>query len=309
MERKYEVFLIYYKEILRFEKTRLQPPNAPQLLTGHEGNDGSLTLSDLGNNNLTGLLLQDDGILLDVLGSLPALLNSLVEVTAEVADESTELVELSHAVEGRGNVLNSVGLCEDTGSGLSVGSTNLGASGVGSRVGSQEELRVSGGGSLEKGSSVGGELGNGLAEAVRVVSPLVNGEVKVVGGDGSGNVGSAGLDSLDGGGSGAVLQDNAEVGETLVESLEGRKEGLLSVQDGGGLRRGGLSVDVEDHVALLHSGEDGVEGGVVDNSSLRVGGQSLGVRLDSGNLSGSGSGADDIGGDLGGEVESHEEGH
>jgi len=98
----------------------------------------------------------------------------------------------------------------------------------------------------------------------------------VVGGDCSDDRGAAGENSSQGGGSAAVLEDYAQLGESGVEGEESGEEGGLGVEDcdgwlvggGGGRRgrsrgrgrgRGDFAVEIENHVLSFHFCEDGVE--------------------------------------------------
>ena len=132
----------------------------------------------------------------------------------------------------------------------------------------QEELGVAADDGLEQCVAIGGGLGDGLAERKRVNLAHVPGQVEVVSSDGSSNGRAASADGIQGGGSGAVLEDDAEVGELLVEPLQGGQEGLL-VRLALGDDAGDLTVEVQDHVVLLHGGEGGVE--VVERGDTGLG--------------------------------------
>lgn len=88
--------------------------------------------------------------------------------------------------------------------------------------------------------------------------------------------GATGTDCLEGSSCAAVLENDAELGELLVEGPESGEEGRFSVEDrdggavlgGVGVRRGGghFAVEVEDHVLLFHLCKHRVEGFVVHNA-------------------------------------------
>ena len=71
---------------------------------------------------------------------------------------------------------------------------------------------------------------------------------------------SARFDRIDGGGGRAVLQHDAELGEHLVQPLEGGQEGFLVGDVLAGRRAGDLAVQVEHNVVLLHGGKSVLEG-------------------------------------------------
>lgn len=98
--------------------------------------------------------------------------------------------------------------------------------------------------------------------------------------DGASYRGATGADSLEGGGCATMLEDDAELGELLMEGPEGGEEGRFSVEDRDsgailgsmGMRgRGGhFSVEVENHVLLLHLCKYRVESLVIDDAGRGV---------------------------------------
>lgn len=103
-----------------------------------------------------------------------------------------------------------------------------------------------------------------------------------MGSDSTRDGGSALLDSLDSRRGGAVLQDNAELGELGVQLSQDGQEPLLRRQHRDIALGGSLTVEVQDQTLTLHLGEDRIEGGVVDNAGARVGRHTSGVALDTG---------------------------
>lgn len=74
------------------------------------------------------------------------------------------------------------------------------------------------------------------------------------------------LDSLNRSSGGAVLENDPQLGETLVQLEQGWKEALLCRQNGHITRGRDFAVQVEDHILTLHLSEDGVELSVVDDA-------------------------------------------
>lgn len=172
---------------------------------------------------------------------------------------------------------------------------------MGSAVGAEEELGVARGCGPEKGVAVRRGLRDGLAEAEWVSGPVVDDDGEVVRGDAAesesgdivarrfewrnkrcSNSRTTFLDGFDGGSGSAMLQDDAKLGEALVQLEQGGKETFLGRQDGHVTLRRHFTVKVEDHVLTLHFGEHGVELGVVDDARGGVGGHARGVALDAG---------------------------
>lgn len=114
---------------------------------------------------------------------------------------------------------------------------------------------------------------------VRVADDVINDQIEVVRCDSRRDGRSARLDGLDSRGGCAVLEDDTEAGERLMESEEGGQELFLGGEDGDGCVCGGgeLAVQVEDHVVLFHGGEDGVEDAVIYDSGRGVRGHTRGV--------------------------------
>ncbi|KAG2003952.1 hypothetical protein GB937_009317 [Aspergillus fischeri] len=156
----------------------------------------------------------------------------------------------------------------------------------------QEELGIAAADGAEQRIAVLGGLGERLAEGEGVLAAVV-GEVEVVRGDGRYSVVSrthinrytrqgkhtrnsrrAGADSLQGRLGTAVLEDNPQLGELLIEHLESGKELLFGVHVGDvrAGRAGDLAVEVEDHVVLFHLREDGEEFVVIADAGRGVGG-------------------------------------
>lgn len=207
----------------------LTPGYAPRILGLSEGND--IYLVRLQNScNLLALLLDGDGLLL----LLPNAIEGPAELTHEALDDFGRdifLFEnsiLAGLLKGIQDNLGGVWLCEDTSSNLF--SATLGGCRVRGTIRPEEELGIAGRGGPEKGITIGGSLGDGLAEAERVSGPRVDDDGKVVGGDRTGDGGPALLDGLNGGGGGAVFQDDAEVGEPSVEIKQCGKESLFRRQ-------------------------------------------------------------------------------
>lgn len=116
-------------------------------------------------------------------------------------------------------------------------------------MGIQEELGITAADRAEQRIAVLGGLGEGLAEGEGVLAAVV-GEVEVVGRDGcysivsrlhitttkqdkhTRNRGGAGADSLQGRLGAAVLEDDPQLGELLIQHLEGGKELFLRVHVG-----------------------------------------------------------------------------
>ena len=136
------------------------------------------------------------------------------------------------------------------------------------------------------------QLGHRLAEVVAVADDVVDGEVQMMRGDGSGDGGAAGPHGGDGGGGGAVLEDDAEAREGGVQGGEGGQEGGLGVEDGdvGAGGGGQLAVQVQHEVVLLHGREHGVEGRVVDDARVGVGRDAGRIGLDGCDAGGGGGG-------------------
>lgn len=151
-----------------------------------------------------------------------------------------------------------------------------------STVGAKEKLGVARGGRAKEGVTVGWGLGHGLAEAKWVASPRVDDNGQVMGSDGTGDGGSAFLDSLDSRRGGAVLQDDAELGELGVQLSQDGQEPLFRRQNRDIALGWGLAVEVQDQTLTLHLGEDRIEGSVVDDAGARVGGHTGRVALDTG---------------------------
>jgi hypothetical protein len=117
-------------------------------------------------------------------------------------------------------------------------------------------------------------FGNGLAEVVRIAHDIVDDKIQMVCCDAGSDGRAAGFHGLNGGSSGAVLEDDAKGREVGVELKEGREESFFGVQDRyvGAFGAGKLAVKVEDEVLTLHFGEDGIEDGVVNHAGGGVGG-------------------------------------
>lgn len=221
---------------------------------------------------------------------LVLVVGQLVELSAKLAQEVLQLllrdvVLREHAfldahLQCIDHKSDGVGLREDAGCDLVAA---LRDGWVRCRVGSEEELGVAADCGLEQSPTVGRQLGDGLAEAVRVAGPVVNGEAEVMGCEGGGDGRAAGLDGFDGGFGSAVLEDDAKLGKALVKFQQGGQEGSFCVQycDVRSSGRGCLAVQVQDHVLALHLLEDGVEGLVRYNAGGRVGGHTGRVGLNS----------------------------
>lgn len=141
----------------------------------------------------------------------------------------------------------------------------------------QEELGIAAADSLEESVSILRGLGDRLAEGQWVHVANIAGQIEVVCRDGSygmsvadpfeetrglrgltANGRSALPDSFDSCGCGAVLEDNSQLGEALVELEKSRQEGLLGCNAVGDDARD-FAMDVENHVVLLHGFKGGVE--------------------------------------------------
>src|SRR5690606_2258774 len=137
--------------------------------------------------------------------------------------------------------------------------------------------------------------------------PLVNGEVEMVGGDGGSDCRSTLLYGLYGGGSCAVLQYDAELWEAAMKVEKSRQESLFGVENGHTFPWRCFSVEVEDHVDVLHGRKDGVECLIRDDTGIGVGSYACWIRLYASNASFVRL-VDDLGSDIVAEVERHEVG-
>lgn len=264
------------------QSLRSLPFSRPSGLTPPEWND--LELSILGLEDVLDLdtiSLQHDLLALVVSGA--------VELPSEAAEETFECLFgnvvgaddffLDSLLECVNHKPDGVRLGEDTRGDLV---TALADGRVRGTVRTQEELGIARDGRPQQRVPIRGCLGHGLAEAVRVAGPVVNDQGQVVGGDCGRNRGTACLDRLGRRGGGAVLEDDPQLGETLVQVLELGQEGLFGGQDGDVVccRTGDFAVEVQDHVLALHLGEDGVEGLVAYDAGAGVCGYSGWVGFD-----------------------------
>lgn len=151
---------------------------------------------------------------------------------------------------------------------------------MGSRVGTEKELGVTRGCSFNQSLAIIREFGHRLAKVEGIATPRINREVKVVCSDGGSNGGTAFLDGLNGGARGAVLQNDAELGEFLVQKLEGRQKLVLSVKHMDIMATGALTMQVKNKIVLLHGSKSRVEGLVAAHAMLRVGGDASRVAFD-----------------------------
>lgn len=250
--------------------------------------------------------LQDDLLLL--------LVDDSIEVTAELAEESFELL-LGHVVLSQDTKLNallqrthddadSVWLCEDASCDL-VGTLRLGR--VRRRISAQEKLGVAAYCSLQQCSSIRWVLRDWLAEAVWITSPVIDCDEHVVGCDGGCDCVATGLDSFDCRRRCAVLQDDSQLWKSTMQIKQGRQEGLFGVEDGDivASRRRKLAVQVEDQVLSLHLFEDRVELLVRHDSMIGVRGHAVRIGLNAGHPLLLGF-LDGIRADVGMKIERHE---
>ena len=93
------------------------------------------------------------------------------------------------------------------------------------------------------------------------------------------------LDSLHRSSGCAVLENDPQLGETLVQLQQGGKEALFRRQDGHIARGWDFAMQVEDHILTLHLSEDGIELGVVDHARRGVGSHTGRVTLDTSDAS------------------------
>lgn len=246
-----------------------------------EGDDISLVrLQDL--RNLLTLLLDGDELLL--------LLPHAIEGTAELAHEALDDLRcdillpqdpiLNGLLKRIEHDLCGIWLSEHAGGDLLT--ATLGGSRVRGAIRTEEELGVAGGRGPEKGIAVSRGLCHGLAEAEWISGPRIDDDGQVVGGDGARDCGTTLFDSLDSRSGGAVLQDDAELGELGMELSQNGQEPLLRGQDRHVASGGALAVQVQNQSLTLHLSEDRVERRVVDHAGARVGGYTGRVALDSG---------------------------
>lgn len=298
----HELFILFLRVEVKLGS--LRPSHGPCVLSLAEGNHvGLIRLQNL--RDLLTLLLNGDELLL--------LFADIIKGPTELAHEALhnlrgDILILEHTVlngllERIENDLCRIRLGEDTGGNLLT--TTLGGRRVRGAVGAEEELGVARGGRAEESVTIGGGLGHGLAEAEWVTGPRVNDDRQVVSSDGTGNGRATLLDSLDGSRSGAVLQDDAELGELGMQLSQFGQEPLLGRQDRHVTLGGSLTVEVQDQALTLHLGEDGIEGSVVDHAGARVGRHTGGVALDTGDAALLGL-DDGLGGDRLVQVEGHE---